>query len=349
LTDTVATHTPGEASPPPLPAESPWRSAGPEQRARRRRLLLVVSVLFVVVSAVFGFPTGREVICGWVLAFLWAALAGEGRVWARVVVRDWLPLIAVLFLYDFLRGVADKLGGKLATLPALHNGRPGEMGIDHAHVLPQLDGDKLMFGGQVPTVWLQHQFYDPAHVHWYDVVAVPVYMSHFIVSMALAVLLWARSYTLFRRYVWTLVTLTFITLVTYAAFPAAPPWMASLNGYLPAGIDRIVTNTLESTGVGTIHSAVERGEAYANAVAAMPSLHGAVPMMLLLFAWPVVRPVTRVLLGLYVLAMLLTLVYSGEHYVTDVLIGWLYAAISVAGVAWWLGRDRTPSPRAPLP
>jgi membrane-associated phospholipid phosphatase len=342
LTDTVTARTPGATSASPRD-DSPWRSAGPEQRARRRRLLLAVTVLFVLVSAVFGFPTGREVICGWVLAFLWAACAGEGRVWRRVVVRDWLPLIAVLFLYDFLRGVADKLGGKLVDLPALANGRSGPAGIDHAHVLPQLDGDKLMFGGHVPTVWLQQHFYDPMHVHWYDIVAVPIYMSHFLFSMALAVVLWAKSYALFRRYVWTLVTLTFITLVTYAAFPAAPPWMASLNGYLPTGVDRVVSRTLEATGIGTIHSAVERGEAYANAVAAMPSLHAAVPMMLMLFAWPVVRPLTRALLGLYVVAMLVTLVYGGEHYVTDVLVGWLYAAVSVAGVSWWFRRDRTPT------
>ena len=36
----------------------------------------------------------------------------------------------------------------------------------------------------------------------------------------------------------------------------------------------------------------------------------------------------------YVLAMAFTLVYTGEHYVADIVIGWLYAAAVVAGVAW---------------
>jgi membrane-associated phospholipid phosphatase len=41
---------------------------------------------------------------------------------------------------------------------------------------------------------------------------------------------------------------------------------------------------------------------------------------------------------LYVAAMLFALVYGGEHYVTDILVGYLYAAISVFGVAWWFRR-----------
>lgn len=344
MTDTIEADTWGTT--PPSMLDSPWRTGGLAARSRRRRLMLAATVLFVLVSAVFGFPTGRDVITGWVLVFLYAACAGNARLWRRVVVRDWLPLIAVLFAYDLMRGAADSLAGRFAQLPVLRNGRGGSQGIDHAHVLPQLEGDRLLFAGRVPTVWLQQHFYNPAHVHWYDALAVPIYMSHFVVSMALAVVLWATSYRLFRRYIWTLVTLTALTLTTYALFPAAPPWMASLNGYLPAGVDRVVSHTLTATGIGTIHSAVERGTHYANAVAAMPSLHGAVPMMLLLLCWPVVRPATRMLLGLYVLAMAATLVYGGEHYVTDILAGWGYAAVSVAAVAWWFGRQVDPPPTA---
>jgi len=183
-------------------------------------------------------------------------------------------------------------------------------------------------------------------VHWWDVVAVPVYFSHFFVSLGVAVLLWALSYRLFRRYVWTLVTLTVITLATYALFPAAPPWMAGLpaNHELPQ-IARVVPDTLRALGGHTVNSAVERGAAYSNRVAAMPSLHGAIPLMLLLFAWPLVRRRWRVLLAAYVVAMLLTLVYSGEHYVTDIVVGYVYAAVSVYGVSWWFRRRERPMSR----
>lgn len=329
-------------------AVSPWRSIGPAAQARRRRLLLMVAALFVLVSIPFGFPTGRDVITAWVLLLLLAACGGEWRVWRRAVVRDWLPLIAVLFLYDFARGAADEVGSRLVSLPALDNGKIGPDGIDNAHVLPQLRADEVLFGwltgGDVPTVWLQDRLYTAGEVSWYDIAIVPVYMSHFLVPMALAIALWLTSYHLFRRYVWTLVALTVMTLATYALFPAAPPWMAGLNGYLPE-VARVTSETLQSTGITTIRSAVQRGEAYANAVAAIPSLHSAVPMMVLLFSWSLVSVRTRILLGVYIIAMTFTLTYGGEHYVVDAFIGWAYAAAAVYGVAW-LFRRRSPVPVA---
>lgn len=308
---------------------SAWRSASPAERHRRRRLLLAVTVAFTVFSAVVGFSTGREAVLGWVLLFLWAACAGDLRRWRRAVLHDWSPLIGVLVAYDLLRGLAKHVGPHLAHLPTLLNGKTGSSALDRAHVTEMIDIDKAMFGGHVPTIWLQQHLYDPAVTHWYDVVVVVTYMSHFMLSLVLAVVLWVRSYPVFRRYVWTLVTLTLSTLATYALYPAAPPWMASLNSYLPPGVVRVVGKTLLKTGGHTVNSAFERGSAYANSVAAIPSLHGGVPMMLLLFFWPLVaRPLRVVLVG-YVLIMAFSLVYGAEHYVTDILLGWSYAAGSV--------------------
>ncbi len=315
---------------------SPWQSISPDAQARRKTWFLAVGVLFVAVSIPFGFPTGRDVITAWVLLLLLAACGGEWTIWRRSVVHDWLPLIAVLFLYDFLRGAADEVGSRLTDLPALMRDAAGTR-LDYAHVLPQLRADEVLFGwftgGAVPTVWLQDRLYVEGDVQWYDVAIVPVYMSHFLVPMALALALWLTRYDLFRRYVWTLVALTVMTLATYALFPAAPPWMAGLNGYLP-DVARVTSETLQATGIGTIRSAVARGEAYANAVAAIPSLHSGVPMMVLLFTWPLIRVRTRVLLGLYIVAMTFTLTYGGEHYIVDAFFGWAYAAVAVYGVAW---------------
>ena len=323
---------------------SPWQAISPAAQARRKRWFLAVGVLFVLVSVPFGFPTGRDVITAWVLLLLLAACGGEWRIWRRSVVHDWLPLIAVLFLYDLLRGAADEVGSRFTELPALIRDEAGTR-TDFAHVLPQLRADEALFGwltgGPVPTVWLQERLYVAGDVQWYDILIVPVYMSHFLVPMALAVALWLTRYELFRRYVWTLVALTLMTLATYALFPAAPPWMAGLNGYLP-DVARVTSETLQATGIGTIRSAVARGEAYANAVAAIPSLHSGVPAMVLMFTWPLIRVRTRVLLVLYIVAMTFTLTYGGEHYVVDAFLGWAYAAAAVYGVAWLFRRRHVP-------
>jgi membrane-associated phospholipid phosphatase len=60
----------------------------------------------------------------------------------------------------------------------------------------------------------------------------------------------------------------------------------------------------------------------------MPSLHAAYPLMLMLFFWPAGRFV-RILLGSYTLAMAFTLVYGGEHFVIDILVGWVMALLAV--------------------
>ena len=71
-------------------------------------------------------------------------------------------------------------------------------------------------------------------------------------------------------------------------------------------------------------------------VAAVPSLHGAYPMLLALFFWPR-RRWARALLLAYPIAMGVVLVYTAEHYVADILLGWAYAigsTLSIGGMSW---------------
>ena len=56
----------------------------------------------------------------------------------------------------------------------------------------------------------------------------------------------------------------------------------------------------------------------------MPSLHAAYPVLLMLFFWSSAGK-WRWLLPLYPLLMAFSLVYTGEHYVFDILLGWVYA------------------------
>jgi len=327
-----------ELEAPPREDLSPWRSADARMRHRRRRMLLFVVISFTVSIVVAGVPTGREWLTLWVLVTLFAAVGGDVAVWRRAVVRDWLPLLSVLFAYDLIRGLANEVGGALFGLDVWRSNPKNIISISRAHLTEPLDADRWMFGGQVPTVWLQDRFYDPGVAHWYDRIAVPVYLSHFIVSLGLLIVLWCVAYPVFRRFLASFLALTLITLTTYVLYPAAPPWMASLNGRLP-DVDRVVQATLNVLGGSTVNTAFEKGAAYSNPVAAMPSLHAAIPALILFFFWASARWSVRVLLLAYALAMSLTLVYSGEHYVIDTMLGWLYAAVAVGTVRWVVRRS----------
>jgi len=121
------------------------------------------------------------------------------------------------------------------------------------------------------------------------------------------------------------VTLAFLGLATYAAFPAVPPWLASTGHYIP-NVTQIVAVVSTHLGFLDTRALFERGEAHANLVAAVPSLHVAFSMLAALFLGTLLRRrALRSLLFLYPVAMGFALVYTGEHYTVDVVLGWLYA------------------------
>jgi membrane-associated phospholipid phosphatase len=299
--------------------------------AVRRVALGLYFAALIIWSGVYGIPVQRELVVAWTCGALVCVSLGRNPRQILQLVIDWLPILVVLAAYDLTRGAADSLG----------------IG---AHVHPMIDFDKAVFFGQTPTEWVQAQLYHPGVVDWYDVGFTLTYTSYFIVPFALAGWLWARDRSAFLRFTRRLVTLALAGLATYIVFPAAPPWMADEMGLLH-GIHRTTSEGWQVLGVGTAVLFSE-GQAAANAVAAVPSLHSAFTMLVALFLWDRVRwRWARPLLLLYPLAMGFALIATGEHYFFDVLLGWIYAGAVVAGWAWWerrrAERRATTAPKPP--
>jgi membrane-associated phospholipid phosphatase len=126
---------------------------------------------------------------------------------------------------------------------------------------------------------------------------------------------------------------------TYVVFPAAPPWYASSHGQL--GPTQRLTGVVWANALPSFSTIVEHGQALANPVAAMPSLHAGFTLLTALFLWKSVRWWWRIPLAAYPVMMGFTLVYFGEHYVVDVLAGWLYAAAAYVVVEKFASRRAT--------
>jgi membrane-associated phospholipid phosphatase len=264
----------------------------------------------VIVTLVNGLPLEHAHLFFWILLGLAAVSLRAWRSWGRMLL-EWLPLLGLLVVYDYLRGAA--------SVPDAQ-----------AHVTPQIHVDRWLGGGQVPTVWLQQHLYQPGHLRWYDVGIWCTYLSHFFMIWLVAAVLWKVAHDRFARYVALLVALTLMGFLTYWLFPAQPPWLAGDLREIPA-VDKVVPTVWDHLGVPVAADVFETGEGLVNLVAAMPSLHAAYPAMLLLFFWNDGRW-WRIGLALYTLAMGFSLVYGGEHFVIDVLVGWLYAGIAYAAV-----------------
>ena len=275
---------------------------------------VLATALFV---AVVGIPYQRDLIALWAVVGLLCFSLADLRGSARGILLEWLPFMAILIAYDSLRGSAGRVFG--------------------VHYLPQLRVDQWLFGHATPTVTLQRWLWH-GHVVWYDVVVWCVYLTHFFATPLVAAVLWKVDRPRFRMFAVLVTVLSFMGLATYALYPAAPPWMASQAGLI-APITRIIPAVFASLNVHSAGSLIEHGYQYANNVAAVPSLHTAFALLIAITLWPLVSRRWRPLVALYPLAMAFTLVYTGEHYVFDVLLGWVYCVAAVlAGVrlvAWW--------------
>ncbi len=222
----------------------------------------------------------------------------------RKFLIDWLPFLFILISYDFLRSLA----------PILNN---------RVHFQEMIDFDKWMFG-QNPIIFLQNTFYKIRQIQWYDFVAILFYFLHFALPLGFGYILWLKSRAHFKKFANSLLILSYSAFFTYVIFPAAPPWLAAKEGYLP-GVIKIIDLILkffpEKLSLPSIYNNFNP-----NQVAAMPSLHAAYPLMVLFFAVGLFGKKGLFFIP-YVLGCWVSLVYLGEHYVADIIVGAIYTVI----------------------
>jgi hypothetical protein len=279
----------------------------------RRYVRTGVPALWLLLSAVMvatvGIPTSHDLVFVWFAIGMAAFAVTDLRRKVPRMLIEWAPFMVVLFVYDRLRGYAD---GMLF--------RPREV--------PQIKIEAALFGKPVPTVWLQsHLWHGANHLHWWDYATWFVYLTHFVGTLIVAAILWTWAHEHFARFATMVCVLAFAAFATYVLYPAVPPWMAAQQHALGEA-NRTVKITWPHVPIAHYGSLFEKGQHYANNVAAMPSLHAGYALLLVLFLWRLVPRWTRPLLALYPPAMAFTLVYGAEHYVVDCLAGWVYATVT---------------------
>lgn len=337
----------------PDPKRERWLSIA------RRIAIATWAVVVIYRTVTTGFAFNRELLLLYIATGLLAASIGQGRRMLYVI-RDWLPFALVLVAYDLSRGAADLIGR-----PTMWHW--------------QVDADKWLFFGAVPTVWLQERLKLP-HPPWWEIVISSVYMSFFILPYVVAAVLWLRDRQVWKSFVKLFVGLSFAALAIYAVLPAAPPWAAarctaadveggpagpqcmfrSARGVPDGGLLGAMQTTQDGAngwverivgrgwGKLNLHSAtalLDQGQASVNLVAAIPSLHAGLTLAIAAFLWSRVHRGWRPLLVAYVLVMAFTLVYTAEHFVIDILLGWLLAVVVMAALARFEARRSRASDR----
>jgi membrane-associated phospholipid phosphatase len=288
---------------------------GPPREDLDRRTVVVAGVAFLAALAVAVWLFGLGLTPDKYLLVLLVPALIIGR--ARRYAVDFIPFGALLVIYAQSRGIAH----------LLH---------PDPHYLPQLNADKFLFG-VVPSEELQHWLWTGT-LQWYDRLIVTVWRLHFIVPPLLAFVLWMKRRALFYRFSATMITLSFAGALTFYLFPAAPPWAAGEQGLL-GGVIRIPHNPApDPSGAHGYHSISVSKLIDPNPYAAIPSLHAAYAVLCFLFVVTVLwktrwRWCALAIGAVYPLAQSFAVVYTGNHYVIDLVIGYAYAAAAFVAVS----------------
>ncbi|HEX9895489.1 MAG TPA: phosphatase PAP2 family protein [Gemmatimonadales bacterium] len=224
-------------------------------------------------------------------------------IWLRDtrVAAQWAAYAASFAIFVFLRPMVDDWG-------------PGPF-AEYVITL-----DRWLGLGTVPTVALQHAFYDSTAPAWWDWLGTIVYQSYYVCVPLVGLLVWRYRPAYLGPYLLGMSLAYLLGLFFHWLAPTVPPWMASMDGLLPP-LHRPAWELIGGWDSRATDAYMEFARKVdGNAVAAMPSLHTAAAVLVARAAWMGPRWV-RVLGITYAVFMLLVLVYFAEHYIVDGLAG----------------------------
>lgn len=295
-----------------LRAGAEWRpGTGPELT-----VLALYFGLVIAVTDVINLRLGVEAMT--LVVILPAVFVSRS---SRLFVRDWWFLLAGLLLWN--------LSGPIAAYSPFHH-----------HLDFMLNADRFLFFGRDPSVVVQHSLAPGPHVNLLDWLTGATYNLHVPEPYIAGYFLWRINRAVYLQFAAAALLLLVVGFVTFIIFPAVPPWMASTRYHkIPDVVNRfgviLRAHPLPFHGSPLFYLFAFRGDA----VAAFPSEHAAFPALELLAFWRAAGRRVGIAFLLWVAWVLFTILYLGEHWVTDALAGYLYALAVFGAVVWYSGSE----------
>lgn len=195
------------------------------------------------------------------------------------------------------------------------------------------DAEKMLFGISTEGgLLIPGEYFALHNCAFADALAGFFYLCWVPLPMAFGLYLYLRGDKKnYLRFSFAFLLVNLVGFCGYYIHPAAPPWYVMNHGFTPdfstpgdvAGLGRFD----ELTGLPIFHSIYAKN---ANIFAAVPSLHAAYMLIATIYAvvskqrWSVVAVFAFITFGIW-----WTAVYSGHHYIIDVMLGILTALIGI--------------------
>jgi hypothetical protein len=274
---------------------------------------LIITVFSVLYLALMQFLTGlrlEHLVIIALINFLFYASKGTRR-----FLMGFSIFIVFGILYDIMRVFPNYLF-RPVDLAGLYN------------------LEKVLFGITYHGVLLTpSEFFEAIHCEAADLISGFFYINWMPVPIGFAVYLFFTNRKLFLHFSLTFLFVNLIGFCIYYIHPAAPPWYVSQYGFIlnlntlgsSAGLERF-DQLIHMNVFGSIYSK------NSNVFAAIPSLHCAYPIIVLYYAIKAGCGRANWLFGLFMVGIWFSAVYSGHHYIIDVILGILCA---LAGIAFY--------------
>jgi hypothetical protein len=160
------------------------------------------------------------------------------------------------------------------------------------------------------------------------------YGTFIFAAIAVAIYLYFKDFAAMQRFMWAFLLLNVAGFVTYHVYPAAPPWYFHTHGCtvdLAAHASEGPNLARVDAMLGVHYFAGMYGRA-SDVFGAVPSLHVAYPLLIVIEAFRHFRWPLRVLSVAYFLLMCFSAVYLDHHWVIDVIVGIVYCLGLVAAI-----------------
>jgi|GEM_PF-2112108 len=261
-------------------------------------LSLITTWIVAAAYGVFLFVT--KVV---ILPFL--LIAAIGSVGARMFFRDWAIFLALIALFDSIRGGI--------YLIVREYGLPVYMGY-------AIRWEEKVAG--VPSVpHLLQNLWLAKMPNWFEGFLVMLHGSHFLFFLFFGFFVYRCRPMVFPVFKKGFLMIAYLGLLCYFLVPTVPPWMAANEfGVLPP-----LTRIIDSYYFVHAHELFQFFNT--NEIAAMPSLHVAFPMFCAFLALRHFNRIIGLTVVLYAFATAFASVYLGEHYLVDALGGVFFGGL----------------------
>jgi membrane-associated phospholipid phosphatase len=201
------------------------------------------------------------------------------------------------------------------------------------HISQPYELEKWMFGLNFQgTIITPNEFFSATHSAFLDILTGVFYLNWVPLPLLFAFYFFATGKKeLFYSFSVVFFLTNIIGFVIYYAYPAAPPWYYATHG------NNFIADTMGSragfahfdqlVGVDVFKNIYDKN---ANVFAAIPSLHSSYPVILLFYARKLKKTWITIALSIFTLGIWFSAVYSGHHYVIDVMLGLCCAIVGIS-------------------